>query len=170
MSIPNAQSPAAYAAGLLSVSKKWLGHFFEFLQGAGGEPPLPYCAPAPGRLYAEKQRKYGRPGPVPGRPYCAPAPGNRTKAGCVHPGKESMAVRTPDFPDLFRAPGGDPVPGPSYFLCPGKHNRPFWGTLPGLQTGSYRVMVYHTRSSGAPGASPPETGTGVEALHRRHAA
>ena len=46
----------------------------------------------------------------------------------------------------------------------------FSATLPGLQTGSYRVMVYHTRSSGAPGASPPETGTGVEALHRRLAA
>ena len=33
---------------------------------------------------------------VPPLAYCAPAPGNRTKAGCVHPGKESMAVRTPD--------------------------------------------------------------------------
>ena len=29
-----------------------------------------------------------------------------------------------------------------------------------------RVMVYHTRSSEAPGASPPETGTGVPARDR----
>ncbi len=56
------------------MSKKWLRPLFRvFARGwrrasapilrsrAGGEPPLPYCAPAPGRLYAEKQRKYGRP-------------------------------------------------------------------------------------------------------------
>ena len=30
-------------------------------------------------------------------------------AGCVKKGKEDMAVRPPDFPDLFRAPGGVPA-------------------------------------------------------------
>ena len=34
----------------------------------------------------------------------------------------------------------------------------------GLHPGPYRVMVYHTRSSGANNASPPETGTGAASL------
>ena len=51
---------------------------------SGPVPGLSYCAPAPGRLCEERQRRYGRPatglprpfsrprrGPVPGRPYCA---------------------------------------------------------------------------------------------------
>ena len=76
------QKAAPHFGALLSVSKKWLRPLFRvFARGwrraaapilrsrAGGEPPLPYCAPALGRLYAEKQRKYGRPdtGPA-GRP------------------------------------------------------------------------------------------------------
>ena len=38
-------------------------------------------------------------------------------------------------------------------------HRPFCGSLPGMHPGPFRVMVYHTRSTGASGASPPETGT-----------
>ena len=38
------------------------------------------------------------------------------------------------------------------------------GTGLGLQPGLFRVMVYHTRSTGANNASPPETGTGAQAL------
>ena len=82
----------------MSVSKKWPRPLFRvFARGgrraaapilrsrAGGEPPLPYCAPAPGRLYAEKQRKYGRPATGPKKVWPS---GHRTK--------ESMAVRPPD--------------------------------------------------------------------------
>ena len=60
---------------LAKTRKSGLGHFFEFLQGAGGVPPPPYCAPAPGRLYAEKQRKYGRPDTGPKKVW---PPGHRT--------------------------------------------------------------------------------------------
>ena len=43
-------------------------------------------------------------------------------------------------------------------------HRPFCGSLPGMHPGSFRVMVYHTRSRKAPGASPPETGTAAGGL------
>ena len=99
-------------------------------------------------------------------------------------GSSVTLVRWPDSHTLFAQVDttgkGKDRNGSSVTLVPCRDGHTFFAqvdttglfsaTLPGLQTGSYRVMVYHTRSSGAPGASPPETGTGVEALHRRHAA
>ena len=46
------------------------------------------------------------------------------------------------FSPTFFAPQAESLPGPSG--C----NRLFYGTLPGLHPGPYRVMVYHTRSTG----------------------
>ena len=60
--------------------KSGLGHFFEFLQGAGGVPPLPYCAPA---LAASRRSHTALP----------------RWAGPMQKGKESMAVRPPDQRD-----------------------------------------------------------------------
>ena len=150
------------------MSKKWLRPLFRvFARGwrsasapilrsrAGGEPPLPYCAPAPGRLYAEKQRKYGRPdtGPVcrAGQARCrkaktaplckgscrrTPTEGltasRRTQAVLPHPTIENQLNHSPGFaiPPAWRCHAVPPLHKGGFSLpC---------GTGPGLHPGPFR--------------------------------
>ena len=77
-------------------------------------------------------------------PYCAAALGNRTKAGCVHPGKESMAVRTPDQREYGCPDTGLPRP----FSRPRRGQRDAGPILP-CGTGQARCLGCHTLFSQA---------------------
>ena len=160
-----------------------------------------FCAPAPGRLFAARQRKFCQrrlaaspaffapqaespPGPsgfnrpflrsrvgssVTLHPYCAPALNYRLWLTGALSFTIPPAWRCHAVPPLHK--GGFSLPWPVVLtwakrVWPSRHGT----TLPGLHPGPFRVMVYHTRSSEAPGASPPETGTTAGTPRRRHAA
>ena len=116
-------------------------------------------------------------------PYCAAARSNRTrpnKKGSPRGAFWIHMVRWGEFVWFHNPPawlchavpplhkGGFSLPKciqPSSVILPSaaaQYDGP--GTGPGLHPGLFRVMVYHTRSTGANNASPPETGTGAQAL------
>ena len=99
---------------------------------------------------------------------------HRTQAVLPHPTIENQLNHSPGFaipPDMAAAPrrhkGGlffGPVPGRSYSLCLSSYNLPFLMHLARTSPRPLPGLARQHRSNMANSASPPETGTGAEAL------